>query len=67
MRVSERQEVMRVWGTFVYVSEGVKFGPHPLLDRVEQLHAADPLQLLGDPVPEPCRGGVKYQPASSPT
>lgn len=56
-----------VAGTFVYVSEGVKFGPHPLLDRVEQLHAADPLQLLGDPVSEPCRGGDRHQPASSAT
>ena len=29
--------------TFVDASEGMKFGPHPLLDRIEQLHTADSL------------------------
>lgn len=38
--------------TFMDSSEGVKFGSDPLLDRVEQLHAANPLQLLRNPVPE---------------
>lgn len=38
--------------TFMDSSEGMKFGSDPLLDRVEQLHAADPLQLLRNPVPE---------------
>lgn len=36
----------------MYASKGVKFGSHPLLDRVEQLHAADPLQLFRNPVTE---------------
>lgn len=31
-------------------SEGMKFGSHPLLDCVQQLHTADPLQLFRNPV-----------------
>lgn len=38
----------------MYASEGMKFGSHPLLDCVEQLHAAYPLQLFRNPVSETC-------------
>lgn len=66
MAAPDRQTEIKDSGrTFVYVSEGVKLGPHPLLDSVEQLHAADPLQLLGDPVSETCRGRGETQPPSS--
>lgn len=36
--------------TFMYASKGMKFGSHPLLDCVEQLHTADTLQFLRNPV-----------------
>lgn len=32
-----------VLSTFMYASEGMEFGSHPLLDRVEQLHTANAL------------------------
>lgn len=47
-----KQPLSDILSTFMYVAKGVKFGPDPLLDRVEQLHTADPLQLLRNPVSE---------------
>lgn len=40
--------------TFMNMSEHVEFGLDSPLYRVQQLHAADALHLLWDPVQKPC-------------
>lgn len=40
--------------TFMDSSIRVKFGSHPLLYSVEKLHAPDSLELLWNPISEPC-------------